>query len=80
MTARRETYVTGACAVCFDDPRFSETGHDDHCEEPIPPGMTVTVSRITGDVSAVCGVCGWRSFYWDCGHDLQHDCAAVSVR
>lgn len=73
----RVTYCDGApipdgvCAVCFD-----ESPSDDHCDAPIPDGMTVTVSRITGDVSAVCDRCGWRCFYWDCGCDLAHDCTA----
>lgn len=63
----------GVCAACFD-----EDPEPDHCSEPIPDGMRVVVSRITGDVSAVCDLCGRRVFSWDCGCDLVHECSAVA--
>jgi hypothetical protein len=59
----------GVCAVCFD-----EQPDRDHCSEPIPEGMWVVTSRITGERSAVCDWCGFRSFLWECGCELAHEC------
>lgn len=43
---------------------------EDVCDEALPEGIWIT----RGFGTANCRYCNFRSAYWECACDLEHDC------
>ena len=44
------------------------------CDEPTPENIFFMTSRFGGIYSARCTDCRFVSVYFECAHDLEHDC------
>ena len=46
----------------------------EECTETVPDTIHIYTARFTGAPIAVCRDCYFTSAYWECAHDLEHDC------
>lgn len=47
---------------------------DDVCDAPAPETIEFYRSHFGGEGRAKCTECNFVSIYWECGHELEHDC------
>jgi hypothetical protein len=53
---------------------LGEDFEDFECCEPAPESVEITRAHFTGTAVASCQNCRFKSVYFECGHDLQHNC------
>jgi hypothetical protein len=44
------------------------------CSELVPATVEIYSARFGGHAVAACSECSFKSVYWDCNHDLIHNC------
>lgn len=61
---------TPFCEICEGEQEYQI----DECREPAPEGIEITSARFGGHAVARCNFCEFTSVYWECGHELDHEC------
>jgi hypothetical protein len=50
------------------------TFEDDTCTAPLPENLEIFSAHFGGHAVAECKLCNFKSVFWDCAHELEHDC------
>jgi hypothetical protein len=66
-------FVLAECLNCRTELEI-ENFEDDECAEPAPEWISFYNARFTGTPVAACTNCRFITSFFECGHDLQHDC------
>lgn len=61
---------TPFCEICAGEQEYDA----DECQEPAPANVYITTAQMGGHSVAKCNFCRYTSVYWECGHELEHDC------